>query len=370
MERIFLSTVTSYLIALILVPVAIRLFKAIDILDSPDDRKLHKMKTPSMGGIPIFAAVFISLPIWVPFSILGSSKYLLASCILIFLLGVRDDIIVLRARHKLIGQLIIGFIVIYFADIRFMSLYGVLGIQDLPYWASIAITLFTFIVITNSFNLIDGIDGLAGSLGIIVLSFLGFWFYQNGDEVVSFLCFTTSGAILAFLYFNWEPAKIFMGDTGSMFIGFIIAAVVVKFIDMNNTLPIENPMKYGSNISIAIGLLSIPLFDTIRVFVLRAVKGKSPMAPDRNHIHHRLLEMGFTHKRSTWILICTNIANIILAVSTQRWGNFVSFMSILGLSFTLNYILSIYYKKAMLRIAVAEANKKEKDNQIFLSKSA
>ena len=185
MEKIFLSTATSYFIALVLVPVAIKVFKAIDILDNPDDRKLHKTKTPSMGGIPIFMAVFIALPIWLPISVIASGKYLLAACILIFLLGVRDDFMALRARHKLVAQLVIGAIAIYFADIRFMSLYGIMGIYELPYWSSVLITLFTFVVITNSFNLIDGIDGLAGTIGILILGFLGTWFFQMGDQVIS-----------------------------------------------------------------------------------------------------------------------------------------------------------------------------------------
>ncbi len=369
MERIFLSTATAYLIALILVPIAIRVFKSIDILDSPDDRKLHKTKTPSMGGIPIFVAVFISLPIWVPFSVLGSSKYLLASCIMIFLLGVRDDIIMLRARHKLIGQLIIGLIVIYFADIRFMSLYGVFGVYDLPYWASLVITLFTFIVITNAFNLIDGIDGLAGSIGIFVLGFLGLWFFQFGDEVVSFLCFSTAGAILAFLYFNWEPAKIFMGDTGSMFIGFIIAAITVKFIDTNYYLPVSNVIKIPSHISMAVGLLSLPLFDTIRVFVLRALKGKSPMTPDTNHLHHRLLEMGFSHKASTWVLLLSNISLTGVAFLTQSFGNLLSLFLVFSSALILNLLLLILHKKYRVTIDQKDDSNK-KGKQIFLSKSA
>jgi len=134
MEKIFLSTATSYFIALILVPVAIRIFKAINIVDNPDERKLHSKEVPSMGGIPIFIAVFTALPIWLPFSVLGGSKYLLAACLFIFLLGIRDDFVMLRARHKLIAQLVIGFIVIYFADIRFMSLYGILGMYDIPFY--------------------------------------------------------------------------------------------------------------------------------------------------------------------------------------------------------------------------------------------
>ena len=365
MEKIFLSTATSYFIALILVPVAIRLFKAINLLDNPDERKLHAKEIPSMGGIPIFVAVFTSLPIWLPIATLASSKYLLASCILIFLLGVRDDFIMLRARHKLAAQIIIGLIVIYFADIRFESLYGIFGVYDIPYWASAVISLFTFIVITNSFNLIDGIDGLAGTIGIVILSFLGFWFFQSGEQVISFLCFSTVGAIFAFLYFNWQPAKIFMGDTGSMFIGFLIAIFTVKFIDLNYSLPAGSDIKYISHIAIAVGLLSVPLFDTLRVFILRVGQGKSPMVPDRNHLHHRLLEIGFSHRKATVSLLLTNVAFTVSAILLQSLGNMVALLILISAACTLNFVLFRVHKVK----AIAEQPEQE-GKQVYLSKSA
>lgn len=369
MEKIFLSTATSYFIALVLVPVSIKLFKAIDLLDDPNERKLHKEKTPSMGGIPIFIAVFIALPIWLPFAVLASGKYLLAACILIFLLGVRDDFDALRARHKLFAQLVIGAIVIYFADIRFMSLYGIMGIYDMPFWASALITMFTFVVITNSFNLIDGIDGLAGTVGILILGFLGFWFFQVGDQTISFLCFSMVGAMLAFLYFNWQPAKIFMGDTGSMFIGFTIAVLTVKFIDFNYSLPAASDLKYTSHIAMAVGLLSVPLFDTLRVFILRISKGQSPMVPDRNHLHHKLLDTGLSHRQATLILLSVNVAFTLAALILQPLGNMIAFTVILGAACVMNFVLFKIHQKSKT-LARSTASREKDTKQIYLSKSA
>ena len=369
MEKIFLSTATSYFIALVLVPVSIKIFKAIDLLDDPDDRKLHKEKTPSMGGIPIFMAVFIALPIWLPFSALASGKYLLASCILIFLLGVRDDFEALRARHKLIAQLVIGGIVIYFADIRFMSLYGIFGIYDLPFWASALITMFTFVVITNSFNLIDGIDGLAGTIGIVILGFLGFWFFQMGNQTVSFLCFSTVGAMMAFLYFNWQPARIFMGDTGSMFIGFTIAVLVVKFIDLNYALPQASNIKLPGHISMAVGLLSVPLFDTLRVFILRTSKGRSPMVPDRNHIHHRLLDIGLSHRQATLTLLSVNVIFTLAALWMQPLGNMTSLAILISTACIMNFVLFKMHQRSLVTTNSTSQGHKE-SKQIYLSKSA
>ncbi|MGB3468993.1 MAG: MraY family glycosyltransferase [Cyclobacteriaceae bacterium] len=368
MEKIVLSTATSYFIALILVPVAIKVLKSINVMDNPDDeRKLHKQETPSMGGIAIFLAVFMALPIWLPISVLGGSKYLLAACFLMFLLGMRDDFIMLRARHKLIGQLVIGMIVIYFADIRFESLYGILGIETLPYWASVAISLFTFVVITNAYNLIDGIDGLAGSIGILVLGFLGFWFFQTGEQVISMVCLSTVGAIFAFLYFNWQPAKIFMGDTGSLFIGFLIAIFTVKFINSNYFLPASSDIKYISHITMAVGLLSIPLFDTLRVFIVRIVQGNSPMVPDRNHLHHRLLQMGLSHKKSTLVLLGANVFLTILAVLLQDLGNLYSFAILLTTVGILNFTLFKVYK---FRTSLRATRARKAARQVYLSKSA
>jgi len=228
------------------------------------------------------------------------------------------------------------------------------------------IYLFTFIVITNAYNLIDGIDGLAGTVGILILGFLGFWFFQDGQQVISFMCFSTVGAIFAFLYFNWQPAKIFMGDTGSMFIGFLIAIFTVKFIDANYHMAPTSDIKYPSQISMAVGLLSFPLFDTLRVFILRVSKGKSPMVPDRNHLHHRLLEIGFSHKKSTIILLVTNMMFTILAVLMQGLGNLISMIILIGSACLLNFILFRIHKARQSATVVGEGDGK----QIFWSKSA
>ena len=151
----------------------------LNLLDTPDNRKLHSVETPSMGGIPIFIGIFIAAVIWMSFTGLVQYRYMLGGIFLMFLLGVRDDIVMLRARHKLVAQIAICSIVIIFGGIRFQSLYGIFGIDELPYWASYLVTLFTLIVITNSFNLIDGIDGLAGSLGIFAFSIYGFLVLYN-----------------------------------------------------------------------------------------------------------------------------------------------------------------------------------------------
>ena len=284
-----------------------------------------------------------------------------------FILGVRDDIVMLRARHKLIAQIAIASIIILFADIRFTSFYGIFGIYELPFWASYLVTLFTLIVITNSFNLIDGIDGLAGSLGLIGLSFYGYWYYNIGDTTLSLLAFAFIGSILAFLYFNWEPSRIFMGDTGSMLIGFVLSVLTIKFIDMNYGLSASVSYKFPAHIAFPVGLLMVPLFDTIRVFTIRLMKKGSPMVPDRRHIHHLLIQLGFSHSKATIILIVTSLTFVALGYALQPIGNTYACLSLISLALILSLILTRVHRAHGLD-QVEEAQQKSK--QFYLPKSA
>lgn len=367
MDKIFLISVTSFFVCLIVVPITIRIFKTINLLDTPDNRKLHAIETPSMGGIAIFIGAFIAALFWMKLVELTTYRYLIAAVFLMFLLGVRDDVVMLRARHKLIAQIAISTVVIVFADIRFESLYGILGIYDIPFWISYLITLFTLIVITNSYNLIDGIDGLAGSLAVFVLSFYSYWFYIAGHTSLALLCCAFVGSIMSFLYFNWQPSRIFMGDTGSMLIGFFLAALTIHFINLNYFLEPSHSFKFPAHIAMAVGLLIIPLFDTIRVFVIRISKKQSPMVPDRKHLHHLLIQLGLPHSTATVILLVTNIGFFFLAYSIQSLGNSMALLVIVSTVLTLAFILTRIHKTHGLN---EEKEMEERNKQIFLSKSA
>ncbi len=367
MDKIFLISVTSFFVCLVVVPITIRIFRTINLLDAPDNRKLHTAETPSMGGIAIFTGVFVASLFWMSWVDITAYRYLIASVFLMFLLGVRDDIVMLRARHKLLAQIAICSIVIVFADIRFESFYGIFNIYEFPYWASYLITLFTLIVITNSYNLIDGIDGLAGAIATLVLGFYTFWFYSVGDIALSLICCAFVGAIMAFLYFNWQPSRIFMGDTGSMLIGFFLAIVSVYFINSNYYLSPTIPVKFPAHISIAVGLLIVPLFDTIRVFTIRISNKRSPMVPDRKHLHHLLIQLGLSHSSATLILLTTNVLFFALSFLLQPYGNSLSIIVLICLALGLSFLL----KRIHTKYGVDEEKEvAEHRKQIFLSKSA
>lgn len=299
---IFLSAATSFFFGFLITPVVIFFLKKGNIIDVPGGRKIHVGFVPSMGGIAIILATFAGVFSWFSFDQLVQTRYFLVALGIMFSVGLRDDLIELSAVQKLIGQCIPAFFVIIMADIRFTSLYGFLGIYELPYLGSVALTFMVIIVLTNSFNLIDGLDGLAGTLSVISLSFLGAWFYYADMVAYSLISFTLVGGVLSFLAFNWHPAKIFMGDTGSLSLGFALTTLVVLFIDTNGTMLASEGWKINSPIAAGIALMIVPIYDTARIFAKRTLKGKSPLKPDKSHVHHFLLRMGYKHNQVALLL--------------------------------------------------------------------
>jgi UDP-N-acetylmuramyl pentapeptide phosphotransferase/UDP-N-acetylglucosamine-1-phosphate transferase len=227
-------------------------------------------------------------------------------------MGVRDDIIPLRPYMKIIGQIMASSLLIFLFDLRLRSFYGILGVYEIPFLLSCILTVFTIIVVTNSFNPIDGLDGLAGTIASIALIFFGISFYLVGDIIYATLSFCMLGSIVAFLFFNWEPSEIFMGDTGALVIGMMLSILTIHFIDLHFSLPSENFYRYKASISGAVAVLCIPLADTLRIFILRLVKRQSPFKPDKNHIHHTFLRLGFSHSKATIMLAIIQSAFIVI----------------------------------------------------------
>ncbi|EON77495.1 Undecaprenyl-phosphate N-acetylglucosaminyl 1-phosphate transferase [Lunatimonas lonarensis] len=300
--NIFLSTVTAFFIGFIITPIVILALKRANFIEVPGGRKIHSGSVPSMGGVAIVVATFFGLIAWLDFDQIVQSRYFLVAFAIMFSVGLRDDLIELSAFQKLLGQCIPAFFVIVMADIRVSGFYGFLGIYELPYVVSVVLTFVLLIVLTNSFNLIDGADGLAGTLSLISFSVLGFWFLDVGLEAYSLISFTLVGGILSFLVFNWHPAKIFMGDTGSLSLGFALTALVILFVDKNGTMGPWEGYKLEAPIAAGLALLIVPVYDTLRIFIKRMSKGKSPLKPDKSHVHHFLIRMGLGHDKVALIL--------------------------------------------------------------------
>ena len=185
-------------------------------------------------------------------------------------------------------------------------------------------------------NLIDGINCLSGSIGVITAGTFGAWFYFYGMQHYAMLSASVIGALLGFLWFNKTPAKIFMGDTGSLILGIVISCLAIKFIESNKI--IDTATQITSAAAVAIGILVVPLFDTLRVFSVRIAEKKSPFEPDKRHIHHRLLDLGLNHIESTIVLVIVNIIFIIISFAFHKLGNMLLTAILLGLSMALSYL--------------------------------
>ena len=339
MYYIILAFITSFALTYLAIPSIIHIAVKKNLMDEPGDRRSHKVSTPSLGGIGIFAGTVFSIILWTPFNYFGDLQYILCAFIIIFLIGAKDDIDPMSPSKKFLGELFAAGILVFRAKIQLTSLYGFFGIYAIPEFASIILSMFTILVIINAFNLIDGINGLSASLGLLITSVLGIWFLLVGSIEISIVAFALCGALVAFLKYNITPAKIFMGDTGALLLGTVCSILAIKFIELHNVI-IDSPYTFSSAPSVAIAILILPLFDTIRVFVLRIMEGKSPFNPDRKHIHHIMIDLGLTHMQATGVLFLTNILFIILAVMLQDVGNLMLLMIILGLALGMSYFAS------------------------------
>jgi UDP-GlcNAc:undecaprenyl-phosphate/decaprenyl-phosphate GlcNAc-1-phosphate transferase len=333
--------IVIFLIAVILVLIAIpsiihvanhrALFDDIDT-----ERKDHKVGISRLGGVAIFCSFMIS-SLFIP----NTGEYrefhlLLASCLILFAVGLKDDLWGVNPSTKFGMQLIVASIMVLLADVRLTSLYGVFNIYDIPYPVSVSFTILLIMFLINAFNLIDGIDGLAGVTGLVVNITLGLMFAYMDEHLLASMAFIIAGACIGFLRFNLTPAQIFMGDTGSLLLGFISIILSIKFIELNKVFG-DNVIVYSSAPAIAVAILIGPIFDAMRVFILRTIKTGSPFVADRNHVHHRMLHMGFTHLQTTLILMGFHIVMIYVALSLRFIGNF----ALIGVLFLICLIFNL-----------------------------
>jgi len=351
MEHILLSASLAFLITFFAIPIVIQVAKDKKLFDEPDERKVHKTVIPTLGGLGIFAGFIIATLMGVPSGITSELQYFAAATTVIFFLGLKDDILVLSASKKFIGQLVAAGIVIKFGGVLLDNMHGFLGIYEIPRIASIVLTIFTIIVITNSFNLIDGVDGLAGSLGLLTTLVFGIYFFFAGQLTYAVMALSLAGSIIAFLIYNFSPAKIFMGDTGSLLLGLVNSILVIKFINVAGNFS-EGTTKFALESAPAIGfaILMIPLFDTLRVFTLRILDRRSPFSPDRTHVHHFLLDIGFNHRMITFTCVGVNIAFIAAAYFLRSLGSTTVIGILLVSAFA--FIGIIYYSRPKNKSAI------------------
>jgi UDP-N-acetylmuramyl pentapeptide phosphotransferase/UDP-N-acetylglucosamine-1-phosphate transferase len=309
-----LAVIGAFIVSYFFIPVIIEVSNLKRLFDKPtNERKLHESSVPNLGGVAIFGAVFII------FALSGHalqpwSPYLAAGLTILFFSGIKDDILVIGADKKLLLQVIAIVVLMGGGDLVITDLGGVFGLHGIPFEAGVGLTLFTMVVVINAYNLVDGVDGLAGGIGIIASAFFGWWFWEVGMMSHAVLACIQTGALLAFLRYNFEPASIFMGDTGSQIVGYLLAFFAVSFVQTGVTA--SQPVPFQNEVPVlVISVLIVPLYDTLRVFCVRLYQGKSPFSADRLHVHHQLIDLGFSHRTCCYIIYTLNVAMIALTMS-------------------------------------------------------
>jgi UDP-N-acetylmuramyl pentapeptide phosphotransferase/UDP-N-acetylglucosamine-1-phosphate transferase len=341
MDNIFLSFSLAFLVTFFAIPVIIQVTKEKKMFDEPDERKVHKGVIPTLGGLGIFGGFILATLLGVPVGGAHYLQYFVASLMVIFFLGIKDDILIISATKKFIGQLIAAGILIKFGNIHIDNMHGLFGLEKIPNTASITLTMFTIIVITNSFNLIDGVDGLAGSLGLLTSLMFGVYFLLINQIMFAVMAFSLAGSLVGFLIYNFSPAKIFMGDTGSLIIGLLNSIFVIKFISIAADPLTKYPLQATPALGFAI--LIVPLFDTLRVFSIRILNRRSPFSADRNHVHHFLLDIGLSHRMITLICVSVNILFILTAYFLQDIGT--TWVMLILSCLAILFIGIIYYSR-------------------------
>ena len=340
-----LVLVSSYVISSSVFPVIIYLSYAKKLTKKPNNRSSHNKLVPTMGGLAIFIGISISIALVT--IIMGDKAEvseilsLVTATIILLFVGIKDDLMEISSRKKLFTQIVAALLLILLTGNHITNFYGLLGIHNIPKSVGIAFTVYVYILIINAYNLIDGIDGLAAGIGIVVFSVSGSYFISNSQCIDGFLSFASIGGLVAFSRYNISNTrKVFMGDTGSMVIGLILTYQIVNILGIDPS--IKGNYQINNIPVVILALLSYPLFDTLRVFIVRIKNKKSPFSADRNHIHHSLIDLGLTHIQASLLVIAYTILIVGIATITRHLEVNIHMAVILIIGITLlslpNYI--------------------------------
>lgn len=303
------------------IPRVIRIVNERKLSDKPGKHKIHNREIPTLGGIAIFGGFVFGYLLGVDGHIDGGT-YVVAAALILFFTGLKDDLINLGPVKKIVAEIGAALLIAFFTGLRFTNFHGLAGVETIPVWGSYIITVFLVVLIINAVNLIDGIDGLAASVGIIASAVFGTWFSLSGDYGYAIMAGALLASLCVFIYYNISdgPHKIFMGDSGSLVLGFILAVFAIRFNEINATGNGYRALQSSPSVSIAV--LIVPLFDTLRVIVLRLYHGESVFRADNRHTHHLMLRSGFTHLQATLIIVTFNLIIIALAFLLDQVGIF------------------------------------------------
>ena len=335
-----------FAISLLLIPKIRSIAIKLNLSDAPDDRSSHTAPVPTFGGVIFYVSYIVILFFSQNLDVNHVSVTLLAAISVLFFTGLLDDFRNLSPKIKFLFQIIGVAILMFQPDFRIVSLHGFLGVYEIPMAISVAGSMFFLLALINAFNLIDGIDGLSGITGIIIASFYSFMLFNLGYYFYLSISLATIGTLLAFLRFNFSiKRKIFMGDTGSLVIGLVLGLLTLKLMAVGDAA--HNSLSFNrSQLPLFLaGVLFIPTLDTIRVMLLRFTRGVSMFKPDRNHIHHILIDFGFSHRKASFCIGFINfiVASIMFYV-TQQFTIVISLLILIFMFFIAFAVLFIMNK--------------------------
>ncbi len=359
----FMAFVSAALLSYVSIPSIVHMARTKHLFDEPNGRSSHTEVTPSLGGVAIFAAFLITYLILGDIGQKSFMQPVTAAMVVIFFLGLKDDILVLDPKKKLVGQILAAALVVFLGDLRITNLHGLMQIHELNIFVSYSLSVFLIVMLTNAVNLIDGIDGLAAGTVMIGSLTLGTWFVIAGYTQDAIIAFALTGALLSFFKFNvyGKKNKIFMGDTGSLLIGYLITVLAFRFNELN--IDQSAPYAVHGATAIIFGILVVPIYDTLRVFVSRVLEGRSPFSPDKTHIHHRLLTLSGSHRKATYIILFTNVCFIALAFGLDFLPCTYLFFILFLLAALMSYVPVVQMKKR--KIVIHTIKKPVKRRRLF-----
>ena len=358
-------TFSTFLLAFSLtwyfIPKVLWVTKEKQLVKEINHRSSHKIEVPSFGGVAFFLVLILIISILQSLRTAETGNHLIIGLTFLFMAGLKDDLVVSTAKLKLFSQIFAAGFIIFSPELQLADLHGFLGINEIPLLVGYGLKLIIVVALINAYNLIDGIDGLAGIAGIVICSSFAVVFYVISEPYFVLLSVTVVGILAAFLRYNFSRGhrKIFMGDAGSLTVGFLIAFLSLKILVRSESpILLEEGFIPGNRILFVLAILFLPVFDTLRVIVIRLLHGKSPFEADRNHLHHVLLDYRLTHKQASLVLGAINILVILLFISLSKILSSIGLMLIMLLVFTLiAVIFEIMKKNRKLKVVMTKINR-------------
>lgn len=342
----------AFVITYIIIPKVILVTELKKLTTPVNSRSAHLIPTPSFGGVAFFTTLILTISLIQAILSHFGGNNLIAGLTVLFMVGLKDDLIISTARVKILGQLIAIAFILFLPQLQIISLHGFLNIYEIPLYLSFPLALILMLSIINAYNLIDGIDGLAGIIGIIICSIYAVIFFFTKRDFSFLICISVIAILAAFLRYNLSSGtnKIFMGDSGSLVIGFLIGFLTLRFLTIDSFTILDYQFKTENRLIFIISILFIPIFDTTRIVFSRLLKKQNPFTADRNHAHHILIDLGLSHVKASVLLGFLNVFIVMVFLLLGRYYSSFILTLVMGLLFLLFTYLFFALKTRKFKI--------------------